>query len=89
MLSFLVCVTDEEEEEGIAEDDADMLPAESASSAATYWDRLLRHHWQALEKEEGGPHRVGKAFPLPVYLLSARLVLRKGGICVTVNLMGC
>lgn len=42
-------------------DDADMLPAESASSAATYWDRLLRHHWQALEKEEGVPHsRVGE-----------------------------
>ena len=45
----------------MAEDDADILPPESASSAATYWDRLLRHHWQALEKEEGGPHRVGKA----------------------------
>ncbi len=36
-----------------------MLPAESASSAATYWDKLLRHHWQALEKEEGAPNRVG------------------------------
>ena len=37
-----------------------MLPAESASSAATYWDKLLRHHWQALEKEEGAPNRVGE-----------------------------
>ena len=55
----------------MAEDDADILPPESASSAATYWDRLLRHHWQALEKEEGGPHRVGKASPLPGFLLSS------------------
>lgn len=40
-----------------------MLPAESASTAATYWDKLLRHHWQALEKEEGAPNHVGEPFP--------------------------
>ena len=59
----------------MAEDDADIPPPESASSAATYWDRLLRHHWQALEKEEGGPHRVGKASPLPSFLPSAAYLL--------------
>ena len=53
------CRADEDEDEGTGEDDADMLPAENASSAATYWDRLLRHHWQALEKEEGAPSRIG------------------------------
>ena len=39
-----ICCADEDEEEGTGEDDLNMLPAESASSAATYWDKLLRHH---------------------------------------------
>ena len=68
----------------MAEDDADILPPESASSAATYWDRLLRHHWQALEKEEGGPHRVGKASPLP-----GSLLLREAAPGDNMSLMRC
>ena len=55
-----LCTADEDEEEGTAEVNSDMLPAESTSSAATYWDKLLRHHWQALEKEQGAPNRIGE-----------------------------
>ena len=40
---------------GVDEEDA-ALRAESALSAAAYWDGLLRAHWQALEKEEGALH---------------------------------
>ncbi len=61
------CGADEDEEEGTGEDDSDILPAESASSAATYWDKLLRHHWQALEKEEGAPNRIGEPAALPMH----------------------
>ena len=84
--SIALTATDEEGEDGMAEDDADILPAESASSAATYWDRLLRHHWQALEKEEGGPHRGGKASHLPG---SLALILRKAAPGDTLSLMRC
>ena len=80
-------VTDEEEEEGTAEDDADILPAESASSAATYWDRLLRHHWQALEKEEGGPHRVGKASLCKPFCCLQALDSEKAAPGVSMNVM--
>ena len=37
-----------------AEEDEGLRSAESALGAASYWDGLLRAHWQALEKEEGG-----------------------------------
>jgi hypothetical protein len=68
-----LCTADEDEEEGTAEDNSEMLPAESTSSAATYWDKLLRHHWQALEKEEGAPNRIGECKALFVVLaLAAR-----------------
>ena len=69
--SVKLCTADEDDEEGTAEDNSEMLPAESTSSAATYWDKLLRHHWQALEKEEGV--RIGECKALSSVLsLAAR-----------------
>lgn len=46
---------DDLEEEDTWED-VDASRSESAATAATYWDTLLRDHWQQLEKEEGGLH---------------------------------
>ncbi len=37
-----------------AEEEGEMMRADSVAGAAAYWDGLLRAHWQALEREEGG-----------------------------------
>ena len=66
-----------------------MLPAESASSAATYWDRLLRHHWQALEKEEGAPNRVGDLLLLSCSPAEGTSDALTGHLCVSTHALIC
>jgi hypothetical protein len=59
----------EEEEAG---EEAEASRSESAASAASYWDNLLRQHWQQLEKEEGGLHgRIGTSPSRTAGVLSA------------------
>jgi hypothetical protein len=50
---------EEEEEEAEADEGCDgeeeqrgLLRTESAAHAATYWEALLKEHWQLLQKEE-------------------------------------
>ncbi len=57
----LVCCADEDEEDDGETDDGDATRYSGAGSAATYWDALLRQHWEQLEKEEGAAQgRLGK-----------------------------
>jgi hypothetical protein len=48
----IVCADEDEEDDGET-DEGDATRYAGAASAATYWDALLRQHWEQLEKEEG------------------------------------